>query len=96
LALGSGVRSKYYPAIALPMNKSLPNFLFEAVDPAGTVSLDKIPGSCWEPAVFITIFDFSTWSVLALDMIAMLVASTWRGFLRCGCWSELWQSSLSA
>lgn len=59
-ALGSGQRSEYYSAIALSMSKSLSNFFFGAVDPAGTVSLDKIPGSYWVPAIFIKIFGFST------------------------------------
>ena len=41
----SGSRSDYYASIALSMSRSWSNFLFGALDPAGSVTLDKIPGS---------------------------------------------------
>ncbi len=69
-----GQRSEYYASIALSMSESWSNFLFGAVDPAGTVSLDKIPGSFWVPAAFVRLFGFSTWSVDAPNAIATVVA----------------------
>ena len=51
--LHNGQRSEYYAAIAVSMSKSWSNLLFGALDPAGTVTLDKIPGSYWIPALFV-------------------------------------------
>ncbi|CAD6002141.1 4-amino-4-deoxy-L-arabinose transferase [Agreia sp. COWG] len=69
-----GERSEYYASIALSMSTSWSNFFFGAFDPAGSVSLDKIPGSFWVPALFVRAFGFSTWSVDAPNAIASVVA----------------------
>ncbi|WP_442576027.1 glycosyltransferase family 39 protein [Microbacterium sp. F51-2R] len=71
----TGSRSEYYAAIALSMSKSWPNFFFGAMDPAGTVTLDKIPGSFWIPALFVRIFGFSTWAVVLPDALAAVGAA---------------------
>lgn len=86
-ALQLGQRSEYYAAIALSMSESWANLLFGSVDPAGTVSLDKIPGSYWVPALFVRVFGFSTWSVNAPNALAtvaavLLVAFTARRIAR--------------
>ncbi|WP_371741878.1 ArnT family glycosyltransferase [Herbiconiux sp. VKM Ac-2851] len=73
-ALQAGQRSEYYAAIALSMSRSWSNFLFGAFDPAGTVTLDKIPGSFWVPALFVKAFGFSTWSVNAPNALATVAA----------------------
>ena len=72
--LAKGQRSEYYAAIAVSMSKSFSNFIFGALDPAGTVTLDKIPGSFWIPAIFVKIFGFSTWAVDAPNAIAGVIA----------------------
>lgn len=72
--LAKGQRSEYYAAIAVSMSKSLSNFIFGALDPAGTVTLDKIPGSYWIPAIFVKIFGFSTWAVNAPNALAGIAA----------------------
>lgn len=79
-------RSDYYAAIALSMSKSWSNLLFGALDPAGTVTLDKIPGSFWIPALFVKVFGFSTWAVVLPNALAavgamLLVAFTARRML---------------
>lgn len=74
LALAGGARSEYYASIALSMSKTWSNFLFGAMDPGGTVSLDKIPGSYWIPALFVKVLGFSTWAVDAPNAIATVVA----------------------
>ena len=63
--LAKSQRSEYYASIAMSMSKNLGNFFFGAIDPAGTVTLDKIPGSYWLPAIFVRLFGFSTWAILA-------------------------------
>ncbi|MEN2740684.1 glycosyltransferase family 39 protein [Microbacterium sp. X-17] len=82
-AIATGSQSDYYAAIALSMSKSWPNFFFGALDPAGTVTLDKIPGSFWIPALFVKVFGFSTWAVILPNALAavgatLLVAVTAR------------------
>lgn len=68
--LALGERSEYYASIAMSMSKNLSNFFFGAIDPAGTISLDKIPGSYWASAIFVKLFGFSTWSISAPNAIA--------------------------
>ena len=67
--LATGERSEYYASIAMSMSKSISNFFFGAIDPAGTISLDKIPGSYWASAIFVKLFGFSTWSILDLNFL---------------------------
>ncbi len=63
--LANSARSEYYASIAMSMSKNFGNFFFGAIDPAGTVTLDKIPGSYWLPAIFVKLFGFSTWAIIA-------------------------------
>ena len=70
--LAQSQRSEYYASIAMSMSKSLSNFFFGAIDPGGTVTLDKIPGSYWLPAIFVKIFGFSTWAILAPNAFATI------------------------
>lgn len=73
-ALELASRSEYYASIAYSMSMSWSNFFFGALDPAGTGSLDKIPGSYWVPAAFVKVFGFSTWSIEAPNAIATVGA----------------------
>jgi 4-amino-4-deoxy-L-arabinose transferase-like glycosyltransferase len=69
-------RSEYYAAIAMSMSKSFSNLFFGAIDPSGSVTLDKIPGSYWIPAILVRIFGFSTWAITvpnALAAIALVI-----------------------
>ena len=68
--LANGQRSEYYAAIAMAMSKNFSNLFFGTLDPGGSVTLDKIPGSYWIPAIFVKIFGFSTWAVNAPNVIA--------------------------
>lgn len=68
--LANGQRSEYYGAIAMAMSKSFSNLFFGTLDPGGSVTLDKIPGSYWIPAIFVKIFGFSTWAVNAPNALA--------------------------
>lgn len=65
-----GSMSDYYASIALSMSKSWSNFFFGAMDPAGTVTLDKIPGSFWIPALSVRVFGFSPWAVIVPNALA--------------------------
>ncbi|MEN9753406.1 MAG: hypothetical protein RL670_1097 [Actinomycetota bacterium] len=68
--LANGQRSEYYASIAVSMSKSFSNFFFGALDGGGNLTLDKIPGSYWAPAIFVKLFGFSTWSVNAPNALA--------------------------
>lgn len=76
----TGSRSDYYAAIALSMSRSWSNFFFGAMDPAATVTLDKIPGSYWIPALFVKAFGFSTWAVVLPNALAAVGASLLTAF----------------
>ncbi|GAA4355624.1 glycosyltransferase family 39 protein [Microbacterium rhizosphaerae] len=78
--IGSGSRSEYYASIALSMSKSWSNFFFGSFDPAGTVTLDKIPGSYWLPALFVKVFGFSTWSIILPNALAAIGAAVLTAF----------------
>ncbi|WP_296198162.1 glycosyltransferase family 39 protein [uncultured Microbacterium sp.] len=73
--LSSASQSNYYAAIALSMSESWSNFFFGSFDPAGTVTLDKIPGSFWIPALFIKTFGFSAWAIIAPNGLAAIGAA---------------------
>jgi 4-amino-4-deoxy-L-arabinose transferase-like glycosyltransferase len=70
--LAAGERSEYYASIAMSMSKNFSNFFFGAIDPAGTISLDKIPGSFWLSAIFVKLFGFSTWAVNTPNALATI------------------------
>lgn len=55
----------YYAAAVRSMSQSWHNFVFGAFDPAGTVTVDKLPGALWVQALSVRIFGFHEWAVLA-------------------------------
>jgi 4-amino-4-deoxy-L-arabinose transferase-like glycosyltransferase len=63
----------FYGAAARSMSMSWHNFFFGAFDPAGTVSVDKIPGSLWPQALSIRIFGFHIWAVVLPQAIEGVV-----------------------
>ena len=83
LVTGWGVgasMSDYYASIALSMSQSWANFFFGSLDPAGTVTLDKIPGSFWIPALFVKVFGFSAWAVIIPNALAATAATVVMAF----------------
>lgn len=84
--VAAGAPSSYYASIAVSMSQTWSNFLFGAMDPAGTVSLDKIPGSFWVPALVVRLFGYSAAAVIVPNALAtvgavMLVAISARRLL---------------
>ncbi|MDR6198135.1 4-amino-4-deoxy-L-arabinose transferase-like glycosyltransferase [Microbacterium sp. SORGH_AS428] len=76
----SASMSDYYGAVAMSMSKSWSNLFFGAFDPAGTVSLDKIPGSFWIPALAVRVFGFSPAAVILPNAIAATAAAAVTAF----------------
>ena len=52
------------------MGANWKDFFFGAVDPNGTVSLDKLPGAFWVQALFVRVFGFHFWVVALPQVIA--------------------------
>jgi 4-amino-4-deoxy-L-arabinose transferase-like glycosyltransferase len=59
----------FYGAAARSMSSSWHNFFFGAFDPAGTVSVDKLPGALWPQALSLRIFGFHVWAVVLPQVI---------------------------
>jgi 4-amino-4-deoxy-L-arabinose transferase-like glycosyltransferase len=55
----------YYAAAVRSMSQSWHDFLFGAFDPAGTVTVDKLPGSMWVQALSVRAFGFHEWAIIA-------------------------------
>ena len=43
------------------MSESWHDFVFGAFDPAGTISVDKLPGALWVQALSVRLFGFHEW-----------------------------------
>lgn len=77
----------YYSVAARSMTTSWRDFLFGPVDPAGSITIDKIPGFLWPQALSARVFGFHAWS-LALPqaiegvvsvLVMYRVARRWAG-----------------
>jgi 4-amino-4-deoxy-L-arabinose transferase-like glycosyltransferase len=68
-ALTSDVLEPYYAAAVRSMSMSWHNFIYGAFDPAGTVTLDKLPGAFWVQALAVRAFGFHTWVIVAPQAI---------------------------
>lgn len=67
-------RSGYYAQVAVSMAQSWHNFFYGAADPMGFLSLDKIPGSFWLPALMVKLIGFHNAAVVAPNGIATVIA----------------------
>jgi len=72
LAVGAGVAygwqmgssiEIFYAAAVRSMSMSWHNFAFAAFDPAGTVSVDKLPGALWIQALSVRLFGVHAWAI---------------------------------
>lgn len=64
----------FYAAAVRSMATSWHNFFFGSFDPAGTVSLDKLPGAFWIQALSVRIFGFHTWAIVLPQVIEGVVS----------------------
>jgi 4-amino-4-deoxy-L-arabinose transferase-like glycosyltransferase len=60
--MGSSIEI-FYAAAVRSMSMRWHNFLFAAFDPAGTVSIDKLPGALWVQALSVRLLGVHTWAV---------------------------------
>jgi 4-amino-4-deoxy-L-arabinose transferase-like glycosyltransferase len=63
-AISQDMLEYYYAAAVRSMSVSWHDFIFGAVDPAGTISLDKLPGAFWIQALAVRAFGLHTWVII--------------------------------
>jgi 4-amino-4-deoxy-L-arabinose transferase-like glycosyltransferase len=78
----------YYSAAVRSMSVNLHDFLFGAFDPAGTVSVDKLPGALWMQAVSVSIFGAHRWALVLPQIVegAATVLVLYRAVRRLAGW----------
>src|SRR3984957_1915776 len=59
----------FYGAAARSMSQSWHDFIFGAFDPAGTVTVDKLPGDLWVQALSLRIFGFHIWALVLPQVV---------------------------
>ncbi len=73
-ALGRDPLEPYYAAAVRSMSMSWHNFIFGAFDPAGTVTLDKLPGAFWVQALAVRALGVHTWVIVLPQVIEGVLA----------------------
>jgi 4-amino-4-deoxy-L-arabinose transferase-like glycosyltransferase len=63
--LGRDPLEPYYAEAVRSMAGSWHDFVYGAFDPAGTVTLDKLPGAFWVQALSVKAFGYSAWAMIA-------------------------------
>ncbi len=59
----------FYAAAVRSMSSNWHNFFFGSVDPAGTVTLDKLPGAFWIQALSVRAFGYHTWAIVLPQVV---------------------------
>jgi 4-amino-4-deoxy-L-arabinose transferase-like glycosyltransferase len=59
----------FYAAAVRSMGANWHNFFFGSFDPAGTVTVDKLPGALWIQALSVRIFGYHTWAIVLPQVI---------------------------
>ncbi len=68
-AMGQDTLEYYYAAADRSMSMSWHNFIFGAFDPAGTSTVDKLPGALWIQALSVRAFGLHTWAIILPQVI---------------------------
>jgi 4-amino-4-deoxy-L-arabinose transferase-like glycosyltransferase len=64
----------YYSMAVRGMTGSWSAFLFGAVDPAGSVTIDKVPGFLWPQALSALVFGFHPWALMLPQVVEGVVS----------------------
>ena len=59
----------FYAAAVRSMAANWHNFAFGSFDPAGTVTLDKLPGAFWIQALSVRLFGYHNWAIVLPQVI---------------------------
>ena len=68
-SIGHDMLEFYYAAAVRSMSLSWHNFIFGAFDPAGTITLDKLPGAFWIQSLAVRAFGFHTWVIILPQVV---------------------------
>jgi 4-amino-4-deoxy-L-arabinose transferase-like glycosyltransferase len=68
-AIGQDTLEYYYAAADRSMAMSWHNFFFGAFDPAGTITVDKLPGALWLQALSVRAFGVHAWAIVLPQVI---------------------------
>ena len=68
-AMGQDTLEYYYAAADRSMSVSWHDFVFGAFDPAGTITVDKLPGALWFQALSVRAFGLHTWAIILPQVI---------------------------
>ena len=68
-AMGQDTLEYYYAAADRSMSVSWHDFIFGAFDPAGTITVDKLPGALWLQALSVRAFGMHTWAIILPQVI---------------------------
>ena len=68
-AVGQDTLEYYYAAADRSMSMSWHDFIFGAFDPAGTMTVDKLPGALWLQALSVRAFGMHTWAIVLPQVI---------------------------
>jgi 4-amino-4-deoxy-L-arabinose transferase-like glycosyltransferase len=68
-AMGRDTLEYYYAAADRSMSMSWHGFIFGAFDPAGTITVDKLPGALWLQALSVRAFGMHTWAIILPQVI---------------------------
>ena len=67
--MGGASVETFYGAAARSMSQSWHDFIFGSFDPAGTVTVDKLPGALWMQALSLRLFGFHIWALVLPQVI---------------------------
>ena len=59
----------YYAAAVRSMSMSWHDFVFASFDPAGTITVDKLPGAFWVQALSVRVFGLHAWALVAPQVV---------------------------
>lgn len=64
-----GSLEPYYEAAVRSMGSSWHDFAYGAFDPAGTITVDKLPGALWVQALSVRVLGFHPWAIILPQII---------------------------
>ncbi|MHA6762355.1 ArnT family glycosyltransferase [Streptacidiphilus sp. PAMC 29251] len=59
----------YYAAGVRSMSSNWHDFFYDAFDPHGTITLDKLPGAFWIQALSVRVFGYAAWSMVLPQVV---------------------------
>ena len=68
-SLNSDGLEAYYAAGVRSMSGNWHDFLYDAFDPKGSITLDKLPGAFWVQALSVRVFGYSVWAMVLPQVV---------------------------